>query len=55
MTTGPRGMLAIWSDVAPEAATDYLHWLTREHAEERGSTPGFGVRRQRAAITFILK
>ncbi|NGM20979.1 hypothetical protein G3576_13225 [Roseomonas stagni] len=51
MTTGPRGMLAIWSDVAPEAATDYLHWLTREHTEERVSTPGFvGVRVLQAGI-----
>ena len=40
-----QGMLAIWSDVAPESETDYLHWLTREHAAERVSTAGFlGVR-----------
>ncbi|HKY85908.1 MAG TPA: hypothetical protein VJL90_04005 [Pseudorhodoplanes sp.] len=36
-----EGMLAIWSDVPSEAETDYLHWLTREHAVERLSTAGF--------------
>ncbi len=25
------GLLAIWSTVASEFETDYLHWLTREH------------------------
>lgn len=34
-------MLAIWSDIARENETDYLHWLTREHTSERVSTPGF--------------
>src|SRR4051794_30592941 len=35
------GFLAIWSDVAPAARTDYLHWLTREHTTERVTTEGF--------------
>jgi hypothetical protein len=35
------GFIAIWSDIAPEIETDYLHWLTREHTTERVSTPGF--------------
>jgi hypothetical protein len=35
------GFLAIWSDIAPEIETDYLHWLTREHTTERVSIPGF--------------
>lgn len=40
-----QGFLAIWSDVAPEQETDYLHWLIREHTQERVSVPGFlGVR-----------
>ena len=44
-----EGMLAIWSDVAPQSETDYLHWLTREHAAERLSSAGFlGVRIFRA-------
>ena len=35
------GFLAIWSDVAAEDETDYLHWLTREHTEEQLGVPGF--------------
>jgi hypothetical protein len=36
-----QGFLAIWSDVESADETDYLHWLTREHAQERLSIPGF--------------
>jgi hypothetical protein len=36
-----QGFLAIWSDVDPADETDYLHWLTREHVQERLSIPGF--------------
>ncbi|MEA2879331.1 MAG: hypothetical protein QOF14_4527 [Hyphomicrobiales bacterium] len=35
------GFLAIWSDIAPAALTDYRHWLTREHTTERVTTKGF--------------
>jgi len=35
------GFLAIWSDVTRERETDYLHWLTREHASERLAVDGF--------------
>jgi len=35
------GFLAIWSDVPAGAETDYLHWLTREHMQERLGVPGF--------------
>lgn len=35
------GYLAIWSDLAPEDETDYLHWMTREHAIERVGIDGF--------------
>jgi hypothetical protein len=35
------GFLAIWSDIDPGAETDYLHWMSREHAIERVSIPGF--------------
>ena len=38
---GPEGFLAIWSDVSDADRTDYLHWLTREHIEERLAVPGF--------------
>jgi hypothetical protein len=43
------GFLAIWSSIEPALETDYLHWMTREHAFERVSIPGFlGVRMFRA-------
>lgn len=43
------GFLAIWSDIDAAAETDYLHWMTREHAIERVSIPGFlGMRMFRA-------
>ncbi len=35
------GFLIVWSDVDHPRDTDYLHWFTREHAQERVSTPGF--------------
>lgn len=35
------GFVAIWSDVKAEEETDYLHWLTREHTQERLGVPGF--------------
>jgi len=35
------GYLAIWSDLAPEDETDWAHWITREHAEERVGISGF--------------
>jgi hypothetical protein len=43
------GFLAIWSDIDAVVETDYLHWMTREHAIERVSIPGFlGMRMFRA-------
>ena len=48
------GFLAIWSDIAPAALTDYRHWLTREHTTERVTTKGFlGVRVFRAERSDI--
>lgn len=41
MTDQPKGLLAIWSTIAPQTETDYLHWLTREHLFERVGVPGF--------------
>ena len=35
------GYLAIWSDLAPEHETDWMHWMTREHAAERVGVEGF--------------
>jgi hypothetical protein len=37
------GFLAIWSDVAAEHETDYIHWLTREHTTERLGVEGFAA------------
>jgi hypothetical protein len=46
-----KGFLAIWSSIEPALETDYLHWMTREHAMERVSVPGFlGVRMFRARL-----
>ena len=36
-----NGYLAIWSDLAPEDETDWMHWITREHAAERVGVEGF--------------
>src|SRR5262245_50261765 len=49
-----KATLAIWSDVAPDAETDYLHWLTREHTAERLSTDGFLAVRVFRAMDFDL-
>ena len=35
------GYLAIWSDLAPEDETDWMHWMTREHSAERVGVQGF--------------
>ena len=35
------GYLAIWSDLAPEHETDWMHWMTREHSAERVGVTGF--------------
>jgi hypothetical protein len=44
-----QGFLAIWSDVFDHEQVDYLHWLTREHTQERVGIAGFdGVRVFRA-------
>jgi hypothetical protein len=44
------GFLAIWSDIDPAAETDYLHWMSREHAIERVSIPGFLAMRMFRAL-----
>jgi hypothetical protein len=41
----PGGFMAIWSDLRAEDETDYLHWLTREHTQERVGVPGFRTAR----------
>lgn len=46
-----NGFLAIWSDVSAAQETDYLHWLTREHTEERLGVQGFIAVRVFKALT----
>lgn len=41
MSGSANGLLAIWSTVAVDFETDYLHWLTREHVFERVGIRGF--------------
>lgn len=41
MTAQGKALLAIWSDIAAAAETDYQHWLTREHVLERVGVDGF--------------
>ncbi|MGF6507828.1 hypothetical protein [Paraburkholderia sp. 32] len=41
MSEKANGLLAIWSTVAKNFETDYLHWLTREHVFERVGVEGF--------------
>jgi len=36
-----RGILAVWSDIAPEAAADYDKWYEEEHMFERLVVDGF--------------
>jgi hypothetical protein len=64
MTTQTAAQLAIWSDIEPEQETDYLHWLTREHVQERVGVAGFlsgrvfrceAARRRRFFITYALQ
>jgi hypothetical protein len=55
MRTG-SGFLAIWSDIRPDEETDYLHWLSREHTEERVGIAGFlGVRVFRARLADVSR
>jgi hypothetical protein len=54
------GFLAIWSDIAAEHETDYLHWLTREHTAERLGVDGFAAVRvyrslQRDVRRFFIR
>ncbi len=44
------GFLGIWSDVAAQDETDYLHWLTREHTEERLGVPADALQASVARI-----
>jgi len=44
------GILAIWTDIAPELEADFNDWYWREHFPERLSVPGFHSARRYRAI-----
>lgn len=46
-----QGMLAIWTDVAPEAEDDFNAWYDREHLFERAEMPGFYNARRYVALS----
>lgn len=54
MTAPPRhpaaGILAIWTDIAPEIEADFNEWYWREHFPERLAVPGFRSGRRYRAI-----
>jgi hypothetical protein len=54
MTAPPRhpaaGILAIWTDIAPELEADFNEWYWREHFPERLAVPGFRSGRRYRAI-----
>ena len=44
-----KGILAVWTDIAPEAESDFIAWYDREHLPERAGNEGFlNARRYRA-------
>lgn len=44
------GILAVWTDVAPELEADFNEWYWREHLPERLAVPGFLSGRRYRAI-----
>lgn len=46
----PGGILAIWTDIAPEREADFNEWYWREHFPERLGVPGFRRARRGRAI-----
>src|SRR5579864_4497226 len=44
------GVLAIWTDIAPELEADFNEWYWREHFPERLSVPGFQSAQRYRAI-----
>jgi len=36
-----KGLLAIWTDIAPELEEDFNNWYNHEHLAERSGIPGF--------------
>lgn len=44
--TSPRGLLCIWTGIAPEHEADFNRWYDREHMQERVAIPGFQFARR---------
>ncbi len=51
----PNGILAVWSDITPEAEDDYTAWYEREHMFERLTLPGFRRARHYLTVTGAPK
>jgi len=47
----PGGILAIWTDIAPERDADFNEWYWRDHFPERLGVPGFRRARRYRVIT----
>ena len=48
--TAHSGILAVWTDIAPELEADFNEWYWREHLPERLSVPGFRSGRRYRAV-----
>ena len=48
--SGPRGILAIWNDCAPEGEAEYERWYMEEHLPEGLTVPGFREGRRYDAV-----
>ena len=51
MTSGARGVLAIWNDVRSGREAEFEQWFQGEHLEERLSVPGFLFGRRHEALS----
>lgn len=49
-STRARGLLCIWTDIAPAHETDFNRWYDREHMQERVAIPGFQSARRFKAV-----
>ncbi len=45
-----RGLLCIWTGIAPEHEADFNRWYDREHMQERVAIPGFQAARRFHAV-----
>ena len=50
MKTNRKGLLAVWTGIAPEADEEFNEWYNREHVPERAANEGFFNARRYVAI-----